>query len=92
MKCSGCLRTISQEKIGFRDECPHCGKDLHICVHCVFYDPAAYRQCRETVPEAVTDKDRANFCEYFRAGRENQPGDDRAGSAKNKLEDLFKKR
>jgi hypothetical protein len=92
MKCSGCQRLITQEKIGFRDECPHCGKDLHICLHCFFYDPSAYRQCRETVPEAVTDKERANFCEYFRPGRESPARDNGARTAKGKLEDLFKKK
>jgi len=87
----GCQRTIGQEKIGFRDECPHCGHDLHICLHCFFYDPTAYRQCRETVPEAVKDKERANFCEYFRPGGGGGAVDDRASAAKSKLADLFKK-
>lgn len=91
MKCSGCQRQVMQERIGFRDECPHCGKDLHICLHCIFYDPNAYRQCRETVPEAVADKERANFCEYFKAGKAPLPGNDRSGTAKKTLEDLFRK-
>jgi hypothetical protein len=90
MKCSGCQRRINQERIGFRDECSHCGKDLHICLHCSFYDQAAYSQCRETVPEAVIDKERANFCEYFRASSGIPPRDDGSAAAKKKLEDLFK--
>lgn len=91
MKCPECQRVINQEKIGFRDECPNCGHDLHICLLCTFYDPNAYRQCRETVPEAVKDKERANFCEYFRVGDSAKPADSRAADAKSKLADLFKK-
>lgn len=45
--------------------CPACGKDLKICLNCKFYEPGAHWDCRETIAEAVADKDRANFCDYF---------------------------
>jgi hypothetical protein len=47
-------------------ECPHCRAQLHVCRMCVFYDPAAGQQCREPVADSVTDKQRANFCGYFK--------------------------
>lgn len=48
-------------------ECPDCHADLHVCRMCEFYDPRVADSCREPVAEAVQDKDRANFCDYFRA-------------------------
>jgi hypothetical protein len=45
--------------------CPHCGADAKVCLNCKFYDSSAHWQCRETIPEEVKDKDRANFCDYF---------------------------
>jgi hypothetical protein len=67
-----CWKCRTQEEIakpGFRDACAHCGKDLHVCLNCRFYEPGAYRDCRESVPEGVTDKERGNFCEYFQLNR-----------------------
>jgi len=53
-------------KVGFREECPKCFADLHVCVNCVFYDKAYKNECRETQAELVKDKEKANLCEYFR--------------------------
>ena len=67
MNCFHCGREINvKERVGFRDECPQCDRPLHACFNCGFYDPAYNNQCRETQAERVVDKDRANFCEYFR--------------------------
>ncbi len=74
-----------------RDECPACGADLHVCRMCEFYDTSVAKSCREPVAEEVTDKERANFCDYFRG----QPGVDSAGgvgeaeSARSQLDVMF---
>lgn len=41
-------------------------RPLRCCKNCEFYAPGAHWDCRETVPEQVMDKERANFCDYFR--------------------------
>jgi len=64
--CSFCGSPLPVGPIGFRDLCLSCGKELHTCLHCRFYKPGAFRDCAETVPEAVKEKDRMNFCEYFK--------------------------
>lgn len=56
---------MPSNKIFFRDLCNECGRELHICRHCRFYKPGAYRDCAETIAEEVKDKERMNFCEYF---------------------------
>ena len=73
--------------------CPKCGKDLRVCLNCVFYSPGAHWDCRENIPEAVRDKDRANFCDYFRfrQGGAAEPGPGRAKkeNARDAFEQLF---
>ncbi|MCF7944773.1 MAG: hypothetical protein K9L75_04480 [Spirochaetia bacterium] len=46
--------------------CPSCGRDVKICRNCAFYSPGSHYECRETISEPVRDKERANFCDYFR--------------------------
>ena len=46
-------------------ECSACKRDLRVCMNCKHRSPGAHWDCRETVPEAVHDKERRNFCEYF---------------------------
>ena len=95
MNCFFCAREIEvSERVGFRDECPGCGRPAHVCRNCNFYDPAYNNQCRETQTERVVDKERANFCEYFvPATRSASPGAAPAKSAAiGKLEELFRKK
>lgn len=52
--------------IGFGETCPDCKKDMHVCRMCVFFSPKAHWECLETIEAAVLDKDRRNFCDWFR--------------------------
>ena len=45
--------------------CPYCHSDLKVCLNCRLHDPGANNQCREPQAEWQTDKDKANFCEFF---------------------------
>lgn len=64
-KCYYCGAVI-EEKVYRNTVCPQCGKDLKSCINCEFYSPGSHWDCRETIPEAVRDKERANFCDFFR--------------------------
>ena len=68
-----------------------CSRELHVCRNCKFFKPGAYRDCTETVPEAVRDKERLNFCEYFKPTASRQDGGPatKANAAKASFEDLF---
>ena len=55
------------------EQCSKCIADVRVCLNCTFYDPAAQWQCREHISEPVRDKDRGNFCDFFRA-RKDRPG------------------
>lgn len=50
---------------GRSDVCPQCQRDLRVCLNCRRHDPRAAYECREPRAEPVSDKDRANFCEWF---------------------------
>ncbi len=92
-RCSRCGKELTVEgKTSRRDACPFCGGDLHICLNCRFYDPGAYNSCREPQAERVVDKDRSNFCDWFRfrdAATGNGTGGGK-GSAEDRLKALFK--
>ncbi len=96
MNCFFCGRQIEVlERVGFRDTCPGCDRAVHVCRNCDFYDPAYNNQCRETMADRVVDKERANFCEYFKpAGKPSVASS--AASAKSstqkKLDALFRKK
>ena len=89
MICAHCRKEISETRIHIRDECPACGRDLHICLNCEFYDRNAYRQCRETIKEPVQDKEKANFCDFFRASEIGLAQAGEKSDAFKKLDDLF---
>jgi hypothetical protein len=63
--------------IGRSAECPQCRVGLRVCRLCEFYDQQASKQCREPQAEPVQEKERANFCDYFRP----RPGGGPTGSA-----------
>ena len=46
--------------------CFSCRADARVCLNCTFYDRLAHWECRETIGEAVLEKERANFCDWFR--------------------------
>lgn len=64
--CHKCRKTLEIDSISFRDECPFCRSDLHVCMNCIFYDVTKANSCRETQADYVREKERANYCDYFR--------------------------
>lgn len=71
------------------EECAACHADLHVCRMCEFYDTRVARSCRETIAEEVKDKERANFCGYFRISAARGPAATDATAARAQLDDLF---
>lgn len=51
---------------GRRDECLNCIAELHVCRMCIMYDARESNSCKEEDALEVTEKERANFCEYFK--------------------------
>jgi hypothetical protein len=66
--------------------CPHCHSDLKCCLNCRFFDPGFNNQCREPQAEWCSEKEKANFCEFFefrQVSAATQPG---MGGAQSELD------
>jgi hypothetical protein len=90
--CNAAIELAAGERVGFRDTCEKCDSDLHACLNCTHHDSSAYNQCREPNAEWVSERERANRCDYFVYGDRSRDsaGAERA-SARTSLDDLFKK-
>jgi len=80
------------------DGCPSCHSDLKCCLNCRFFDPGMNNQCREPQAEWQTDKEKANFCEFFdfrstsAIGLPGRAGQSSQKSARDAFDSLFKKK
>ena len=91
--CHHCKKPFSERDfptVGFRETCPYCSADLHICLNCSLYDEGAYHECKESQAEWVKDKEKWNRCEYFRASGSVKPQGDKSKMLSD-LDALFKK-
>jgi len=64
-KCGASLADLTLPLLRL-EECRKCGAELHVCKLCEWYSIAVAKHCREPVAEEVKDKERANFCDYFK--------------------------
>ena len=71
MNCYRCGASLADLSLPFSrlEECPDCENYLHVCRMCVYFDPAVPKQCREDDAEEVQEKERANFCEWFKPNK-----------------------
>lgn len=90
--CWKCGASVADEPLPFARtaECRSCAAELHVCRMCEFFDTTYGDACREPVADPPGDKERANFCGYFRArpGTYVPPGDE-GRRAREELEALF---
>lgn len=89
-KCQAVLALIPNTNISRTEECPSCRADLHICKMCDLYDPKHYNECKESQADRITDKEKKNFCDYFKLTMRSQ-GKSAAQSAMDAANALFKK-
>ena len=94
--CWSCGKpTGIMERVNRNDSCPSCRADLRCCRGCVHFDPTRRFQCRETVDQAVVNKDKNNFCDYFQKRNVTKTAGgistqtDTKDSRKKKFDDLF---
>jgi len=89
--CWNCSEKLTALEFHRADTCLKCGKDTRVCKNCIFYDTSYNNQCKENQADRVVEKEKANFCDYFK------PSDREGGHAierdklKSAAESLFKK-
>jgi hypothetical protein len=93
LNCFSCnhVSTFS-DNVGFREECIQCRADMHVCKNCEFYDSKSYNECRESSADPVKEKERANFCDFFRPSDRNGSPKSKAEALKSAADALFKKK
>jgi hypothetical protein len=91
--CWKCGASLADYTLPLRrlEECRKCTAELHVCRMCEWYDTSVAKHCREPIAEEVKDKERANFCDYFkpRPGAYSAAPADAAAKAKAELSALF---
>ena len=65
MICWKCGKENNIDSVFRNTECSSCHADLHCCKGCKFYAPGSHYDCRESVDSLVSDKEKANFCDFF---------------------------
>jgi hypothetical protein len=90
-KCWSCGTAVVDEPmpLGREARCRVCGKDLHACRQCNFYDTSKGNRCAEPVADEVLDKERANFCGYFAVNPSAHAGNHQAQAARAQLAAMF---
>lgn len=91
--CWKCGASLSDYTLPLRrlEECRQCHAELHVCRLCEWYSVSVAKHCREPIAEEVKDKERANFCDYFKpkpAAYSSAPLDE-AATARAQLDALF---
>ena len=88
MNCWKCQKSLDESDYGRQNRCP-CGWDTRVCKNCSFYDRSSYNECRETQADRVVEKEKSNFCDYFKPG--SPQGQASKADLKAAADALFKK-
>ena len=93
IQCWNCGKELKNLLLPFSryEECSYCNADLHVCIACKNYEPSISDACKEDRADFVLDKDRANFCDYFKVNSRAYKKQDNSKARKEraKLAELF---
>ena len=93
MQCWKCGHDLKDLLLPFSryEGCSVCKADLHACMTCKSFDPSVSDGCREDQADFILDKDKANFCDYFKVNPKAYKKLDKkeARAARAKLAELF---
>lgn len=96
--CWRCGRALEGSDFARGELCPGCRSETRCCRNCELHAPNLNNECREPQTEQIADREKANFCEFFKpragaptaaAAREYARSD---APAKAKFDALFRKR
>lgn len=90
--CWSCGQELKTLEYGRQDDCPKCGKDTHVCKNCEFYDRSYNNECRENQADRVVEKEKSNFCDYFKPKTQSGAGGKTKDDLVSAAEALFKKK
>jgi len=70
--CWSCGLLLVSNEFGRGDSCRQCGRDTKTCKGCLFFDKNYNNECREPQADRVVEKERSNFCDYFKPKFKNE--------------------
>lgn len=82
---------IVGNQVGRRETCPGCSEELRSCRNCRHFDEGVAKLCKEPFAEVPSDKDEANFCEFFQFGEGGHTDKADKQALLSAAESLFKK-
>ncbi len=74
IKCFHCNKELDlspNTNVGRKETCSSCYADIHVCKMCIHYDKSAYNECKEPMADRIVEKEKSNFCDYFKLGNNN---------------------
>ena len=91
--CWYCGAGLTAAEYGRQETCQKCRRDTKVCKNCEFYDLKSNNQCHEPQADRQVEKERSNFCDYFkpRLGSKGVGGPT-VDAAKAAAEALFKQK
>jgi hypothetical protein len=93
VECWRCGTAVKPDQLPINrlEQCLHCHADLHVCRLCRSWNPRYTGKCSHDHAEPPLDRERANFCQYFRpaAGAFRNAGTPAQETARSNLEALF---
>ena len=89
-RCGESLAALTPP-ISRQDECPGCENYLHVCRMCIYFDRDAVKQCLEDDAEEVIEKEKLNFCEWYKPSSDafDPARKSHEDAAKSQLDSLF---
>ena len=73
--CFSCHKNYEIDEsraVARNEECNHCGAATRCCKMCDFYDENSFNECREPMAERISEKEKPNFCNYFRLANKDK--------------------
>lgn len=90
-KCGKHLDLSAGKDIHRSENCTSCFSSIRCCRMCEFYDTKAYNDCREPTADRIVDKEKANFCDFFKLASSSNNIEENTRSAVDIANALFKK-
>jgi len=93
IECWRCGTALKPDQLPVKrlEQCHHCHADLYVCRLCRSWNPRYTSKCSHDHAEPPLDRERANFCQYFKpaAGAFRNAGAPPEETARTDLEALF---
>ncbi len=90
-KCNDILILEVGKDISRYENCTKCNASIRCCKMCQFYDTSSYNDCREPTADRIVEKEKANFCDFFKLGDGTNNDNEKKASALSAADALFKK-